>query len=280
MDRERPAAARALARLSAAGSAPGEELYWLGTALAASSPADPRWRGDRRRFEELCREARAAEAALGLYRADLGRDPRSATALAGMAAVERLRGNLEAAAVLYERWLAGEPASRPAAAALSVIYARQARDAAAGNRPEEKRLREKALGAALRLVAIDPQSTPARLILARAYGSTGDERRRELELRAAIKFDPKSAAARNNLGVALAGAGRLAEARAEFERAAELAPKAAWPPHNLAVLTSRDLADPEVAGRHLARVAALTGAGAEAPPDADGYWEFVPEEER
>jgi Tfp pilus assembly protein PilF len=166
------------------------------------------------------------------------------------------------------------------AAALSVIYAKQAR-AAAGKKPAEvRRLREQALGAALRLVAIDPRSAPARLILARAYGSTGDERRQDLALRAAVDLDPKSAAARNNLGVMLAAAGRLAEARGEFERAAELAPKAAWPVHNLAVLAGKDLADAEVAAGHRAKVEALVKAGAEAPPEAEAYWEFVPEEER
>jgi tetratricopeptide (TPR) repeat protein len=280
-ERERPAAARALAKLSAAANAPGEELYWLGAALAASSPADPRWRGDRKRFQALCADEPAAAAALELYRADLARDPQGFAALAGMAAIERLRGRLREAAGLYEHWLTGDPASRPAAAALSAIYAKLASIAKEEKKEKEAaRLREKSLGAALRLVAIDPQSASARLVLARAYGATGDARRQEIALRAALDLDPKNAVAFSNLGVVLASSGKLAEARGAFERAGELAPTAAWPVHNLAILTGKDLADPEVAGRYRAKVDELVKAGAEPPPDANAYWEFAPEEER
>jgi len=277
---ERAGAARVLAKLAAAGASPGEELYWLGAVLAAASPADPRRRDDRRRFEALCRQERPAAGALELYRADYARDPHNPATLTGLGSIERLRGDLPAAAGHYERWLADEPASRPAAAALSIIYAKLA--GAARSDREAKRLREKSLGAALRLVAIDRESAPARLVLARAYGAVGDRRRQEMELRAAgsERIDPKNPAVHNNLGVVLAAAGRLAEARGEFERAAELAASAAWPVHNLAVLTGKDLNDPEVAGRYRAKCAALVKAGAEPPPDAEAYWEFVPEEER
>ena len=280
LETERLAASRTLARLAASAGKPGEELYWLGAALSLAPPEDLRRRSDRRRFEELCRDERASAAALALYQADLDRDPHAFAALSGMGTVRRLRGDLREAAALYERWLAESPASRPAVAALSIIYAKQAQSLAVQKPSEGRRLREKALGAALRLVAVDPRSAPARLVLARAYGATGDRRRQELALRAAVELDPKNPMAHNNLGVVLAADDRLAESRGEFERAAELAPKAAWPFHNLAVLSGKDLGDAEVARSYRKQTEALTAAGAEAPPVAEAYWEFIPEEER
>ncbi len=280
LETERLAASRTLARLAASAGKPGEELYWLGAALSLAPPEDLRRRSDRRRFEELCRDERASAAALALYQADLDRDPHAFAALSGMGTVRRLRGDLREAAALYERWLAESPASRPAVAALSIIYAKQAQSLTVQKPSEGRRLREKALGAALRLVAVDPRSAPARLVLARAYGVTGDRRRQELALRAAVDLDPKNPMAHNNLGVVLAADDRLAESRGEFERAAELAPKAAWPFHNLAVLSGKALGDAEVARSYRKQVEALAAAGAEAPSDPEAYWEFIPEEER
>ena len=101
-------------------------------------------------------------------------------------------------------------------------------------------------------------------------------------MRAALKLDPKHAAAHNSLGVLLAVSDRLAEARGHFQRAAEAVPAEAWPIHNLAVLTGRDLEDPEMAKRYGTKVIALVKAGASPPPKdkQKEYWNFIPAVDR
>jgi Flp pilus assembly protein TadD len=130
-------------------------------------------------------------------------------------------------------------------------------------------------------VAVAPKSAEARIDCARAYRRLGDSKRQELALRAAVELDAKDPVAHNALGAVLAAGGRLGEARGHFERAAELAPTRAWPVHNLAILTGRDLDDPEMAGRYRKLAAELVAAGAEPPPKGcqNDYWTFFPEEE-
>jgi tetratricopeptide (TPR) repeat protein len=269
MRRERPAATRQLARLAKKSGRPGEELYWLRAALLSSSRKSP-WRGRvRERLHQLYRDEKTVLAALQRYWADYARNKDDHVALAGLGALEMVRGQYQNAARSYERLLGARPRSREAAAALVLVYAKLGKP-------------RKSLSSALRLVAIDPKSADARFACARAYGALGEERRVEIALRAAIKLDAKHGVAHNALGVLLAGSERLAEARGHFQRAAEVEPGAAWPAHNLAVLTGKDLEDPELGKRYRLKVANLVKSGAEAPPKgSEGkYWNFVPQEDR
>jgi tetratricopeptide (TPR) repeat protein len=266
--RQRAAAARQLARLAKAEGKSGEELYWLRAALL-SAPREALWRGRvRRRLHELYGDEKAVGAALQLYWADHIRDREDPVALGGLGAMDLARRRYAGAARSYERLQAVKPRSREAASALVFIYEKLGRQG-------------KSLGAALRLVAIDPKSSEARFTCARAYRRRGDRQREELALRAALKLDPKNAPAHNALGVLLAETDRLAEARGHFLSATKIVPKEAWPVHNLAVLTGKDLDDPEMAARYRSKVQDLVKAGAEAPAKGGGekYWVFVPEED-
>ncbi len=267
--RERGSAARQLARLAKASGSSGDELYWLRAALLSSLSKAP-WRARvRQRVRKLYTDERAVLAALQRYWADFARDKNDPVALAGLGALEIVRGQYGNAARSYESLLASKPRSREAAAALVLVYEKLGKP-------------RKSLSAALRLVAIDSRSSAARFECARAYRRLGDERREELALRAALKLDSKNAAAHNALGIRLALSDRLAEARGHFRKAAELAPTAAWPVHNLGVLTRRELEDPEMAKRYRDRVSALVKRGALPPPKGmeKDYWNFIPEEDR
>ncbi|MHC4916566.1 MAG: tetratricopeptide repeat protein, partial [Planctomycetota bacterium] len=263
---ERAPATRQLARMAKKKGRSGEELYWLRAALSASSRKAP-WRPRVvARVRELYGDRSAVDAALALYWADFELKPGDPVTIAGLGALEYVRGELGNSARSYERLLSASPRSREAAYALVTIYERLGKN-------------RKSLGAALRLVAIDPKSSEARFACARAYRRMGDRRREELSLRAAVKLDAKDAVAHNALGVLLAETDRLAEGRGHLERAAELQPREAWPEHNLAVLTGRDLKDTEMAARHRRKAEELVKAGAAGPPrgKAGGYWVFVPE---
>jgi tetratricopeptide (TPR) repeat protein len=118
--------------------------------------------------------------------------------------------------------LAKDQAARPSAeAALGAEPAlERARSAIAGRRPEE------ALSNARAALAVDPASTEARLLAARAlnrlarYGDAVDE------LRRAVQSDPLTPAVHLDLGFAAVGVADLASAHASWEHYLRLAPAA------------------------------------------------------
>lgn len=128
-----------------------------------------------------------------------------AVALAGLARVERLRGNQAAAEAAYVRLLEADPEALTAHAQL-VLLARERGDTAA------------ALDRARRLADLVPRDPAASRLLAEALAANGQLSAAEAEWARALAINPNAGWLRLSYARFLVSAARLAEAQDEIDR--------------------------------------------------------------
>jgi tetratricopeptide (TPR) repeat protein len=167
--------------------------------------------------------------------------PSDPAALLVLADLRRTQGNLEAAAVGYEKTLAQAPANAAAELGLGLTLALQDKPAQAVAAlrkalqldPQDPAIQfelgQRLSGAeAVRLLqaAVDgrPHWSAAELMLAQAQLQVGDAGSAAARLRALLAGDPNNGLARAGLGNALMELGKSAEAETELRKAVELMP--------------------------------------------------------
>jgi tetratricopeptide (TPR) repeat protein len=173
----------------------------------------------------LLREGKLSEAE-AVCRAELGKAPRSATALHLLGLVRKDSGDANAGERLLRESIGLEPARAEFRANLANLLRRLGRYA------EAERSYREALG-------LDPQHRPARLGLARTLNDLGQHQAAEGESRVLLASQPRDAEAWSLLAGALRGQNQLSEAEVAYRKAIEARPNFGPAHHNLGSLLSQ-----------------------------------------